>query len=279
MLRRLLVLALLSLSPALHAAPRPAPKAPRAVRSQSFDWDDNAVSMNTTVYVKSRIGEPELALSMHEWHGVQKLLGKPGPYEHRYLDRDPRTGGYRDMVDMAGRPNLFLRDLKRTVDGVAAWRGPAWQLLVDQLSTPAGARRASIITAREHTPDSMHAGLKFLKARGLIKHVPPKANLYGVNRADIAVDGAALSGDTPARKLQVQKSLLDTLQRTAQGNLGQRQVWHFSDDDFANYSATKAGLSADLSAGRWPNVDIVLHFTGRRGPQPEEVVTLDRTAL
>ena len=275
MLRHLVVLALLALPPAVHAAPR----ASRAVRSQSFDWDDNAVSMTTKVYVKSRIGEPELALSMRQWHGVQKLLGKPGPYEHRYLDRDPKTGGFRDMVDVAGGPNLFLRDLRRTIEGSEAWRGPAWKLLVDQLSTPAGARRPSIITAREHTPETMHAGLKFLRSRGLIKFVPPKANLYGVNLLGITVDGEPLVGETPARKLRVQKSVLDGLQKSAQRNFGQRQMWHFSDDDFANYTATKEGLADEVSTGRWPNVDIVLHFTGLRGPRPPEVVALDRPAL
>ncbi|MEO6953651.1 MAG: hypothetical protein ABI321_17750 [Polyangia bacterium] len=273
MLRRLVVFAVLALAPSVYSAPRP----PRAVRSQSFDWDANAVSMKTTIYLRSHTGEPEIGVPLADWHRVQKQLGKPGPYEHRYFDRDRMTGGYRDMTEV-GNGNTFLRDLKVTVE-TKGWQGPAWPLLVDQLSTPAGARRASIITAREHSADSMYAGLKFLRSRGLIKYLPPKANLYGVNREDITVDGEPLVGETPARKLRVQKSLLDHLQKDAQRHLGQRQVWHFSDDDFANYTATKQGLAADVQTGRWRNVDIVLHFTGLHGPHAPEVVTLDRPAL
>ena len=179
------------------------------------------------------------------------------------------------MTDRGG--NTFLRDLKSTLATKRGWQGPAWHDFVEQLSTPQGAHLASIITAREHSPETIYSGLKFLKQQGLIRYLPPRRNLFAVNRVGASVDGEPLTGTTPARKLAVQQRLLDDLQVRAQRQHGQRQVWHFSDDTWENYAATRDGLSPELKSGRWPNVDIVVHYTGTADPAHRpEVVTLAR---
>jgi len=261
--------ALLGTSSHAAAAPR-AQLAARALaarapaRHASFDWDDNTVVMTTHMYLRSKVGAPELALTTAEWTHAKYLVGKPGPLEDRYLDPDRLTGGFRNFGEN-GKENLFLRDLKQTVTGKRSWRGPSWEAFVQQLSTRTGARRASLITAREHSADSMFEGLRYLQSLGLIKHLPPRENLFAVNRPGIAIAGKPLAGSTPERKLLVQRALLDALQHEAQA-AGGMQKWHFSDDDWANYAATRDGLAPDVKAGRWSRVDIKLHFTGLDDP-------------
>ena len=75
------------------------------------------------------------------------------------------------------------------------------------------------------------------------------------------VGGEPLVGTTPERKLAVQRVLLDQLEHEAQAT-GHTSHWHFSDDDWDNYAATRDGLSPDVKAGRWPHIAIKLHFTG-----------------
>jgi len=270
-LRRLIFLALTFTSAAALAAPL------RPAKSESFDWDVNLAHMTTKLYVK-KPGGGEIVMGMREWDRVSKLVDKPGKYHGLYLGGKGAESSYRDMGDRPG-VNLFLRELEKTITQ-KGWKGPSWDAFVEQLSTPAGAKRASIITAREHSPDSIYAGLKLLQKKGYIKYLPSRDKLFAVNRHGFAIDGEPITGPTPDRKLAVQKSLLDKLQLAAQKDRGRRQVWHFSDDDWANYAATKAGLQPLVDEGRWPNVDIVVHFTGPDNVDHRpEVVTLRRPRI
>lgn len=262
------------------AATRPAAAklARSCARHASFDWDDNTVVMTTRMFLRDRRGGPTLMLTTAEWAHAKDEVGEPGPLEHHFLDKDRRNGSFRDFRDHRGGPNLFLRDLTESVESGREWKGPSWDAFVEQLSTREGARRTSLITAREHSAESMYQGLRYLQALGLIKHVPLKKNLFAVNRPGLRVGGKAVSGTTPERKLVVQRHILDGMELAAAEEGPQR--WHFSDDDWSNYVATRDELQKDVRAGRWPSIDIKLHFTGLDDPEhPPQTMKLRAPAL
>ena len=56
--------------------------------------------------------------------------------------------------------------------------------------------------------------------------------------------------------------------------------WHCytSDDDYGNYAKAVEALSAEVAAGRWPDVKITVLFTGKNHPTEEprvEIITPD----
>jgi hypothetical protein len=47
----------------------------------------------------------------------------------------------------------------------------------------------------------------------------------------------------------------------------QVKLWGFSDDDYGNFSRAITALSPEVKRGRWPNVKIILFFTGFNNPK------------
>jgi hypothetical protein len=130
----------------------------------------------------------------------------------------------------------------------------------------------------------MYAGLKWLQRQGYIKYLPPKKNLHTVMRPDFKIGDQVAEGSPSDRKAALMLTLLDEVQQRKLGKdahevitpngLGRRKmhVWGFSDDDYGNFSKAVSALSKEIH--RWPNVKIVVKYTGHAHPteKPHTVV-------
>ena len=261
-LPRLLVLALLVTAQLWATLASAAPRLRAPVRSASYDWDDNAVFMNTLVHLVSKRGGQPRSITTSEYALEKHRIGHTGALADYALDATPNTGSFRDTSD--ANPGQFARDVASTV-ALAGWQGPSWEAFARSLSTAGSARRTSIITAREHSNRSLYAGLKVLHRLGLIRYLPRVKNLYGVGHPSLAIDERALVGSSAERKVIVQRSLLDELQRDF-ARTGRPQVWRYTDDDWHNYETTVQGLQRDVAAKRWPGVTLSIHFTSAHDP-------------
>ena len=241
----------------------PTARAARAVRSASFDWDDNTVYMKTNVYLRSKTGGPERTISTGEYALEKHNIGTTGKHAGYELDLSP-GGSFRDSSDHQGR-NFFVRDLRKTIRAGGAWQGPSWDAFVRALSTPESARRTTIITARQQSSETLYEGLRFLQKEGYVRHVPSRANLFGVGKAGFTVGAKAPEGTTADKKVAVQRSLLSELTRRAARDHA-AQAWTFSDDDWHNFSTSLRELSADVKSGKYPGVQIELRYTGVNDP-------------
>jgi hypothetical protein len=251
----------------VHAA-RPA-KGP--VKTVGYDWDETTMFMRTLVYLVSKHGGPGRTITTGEYAHEKAQIGKSGKHEQYTFDNTPFTGSFRDTSD--ADPTRFARDVEATITG-EGWQGPKWQDFVRSLSTRQGARRVSIITAREHAAQSIYAGLKILQRQGYIRYLPLRKRLYGVGRPGFSIDGKVIEGGGAKRKLEVQRALLDEL-AADHARTGRAQAWTFSDDDWFNYTTIVDGLRKDVADGRWPGVTIEIRFVGgTHAVHPPEVTLL-----
>ena len=228
----------------------------RVERENAFDWDGNVIFMPTRIYLKGPAGE--VSVSPAEYVRISKLLGQPGPYQHLAKDSDPIHGSFRDMYDVPGR-NLFLEELKVAVARRAF--GPEWKAFVRATSTRRGAARTTIITARNHSPATIHAGLVWLKEAGLIRYVPPLRNVLPVMGPGFTLKGRVLEGSGEERKLTVMRWRIALL-KARRLPPGTPRVFRFSDDDIGNSRVAEQALAKD----RLGRVKVLLRFSDRSHP-------------
>lgn len=252
----------------LSAASAVLPLMRREGGAGSFDWDDNVMKGLPTKIFLYRIGtNEELAVSTVEYAELRAFLGKDKPFRGgnmRDYEVRPAGGSFRRFLDGPNGENYFLEDIQEAIRTLppSAWQGPSWAAFVDALSTPEGAARTAIITARRHSPEKLHAALAWLKSEGWLAHLPPVANLIGV--------GGTL--ETAARKVDAQAAILDAFAADPNGpaSVG------FSDDDWTNYAAMRDGLRALLAENpaRWRGLKIVIFYTAAHDPlhAPEKLV-------
>jgi hypothetical protein len=230
--------------------------AARVERESSFDWDGNVVFMPTRIYLKGPEGE--VAFSPGEYVRISERVGKPGPYQHLTVDHDPLHGSYRDMFDVPGR-NLFLDELQVAVR--EGRFGPEWRAFVRATATRRGAMRTTIITARSQSAETIHAGILWLKKIGLIKHAPPRRNIFPVTSPGFALKGRVLSGSSESRKLEVIRGRIANLaaRRLPRGTA---RVFRYSDDYLRNILVAHKFLAGEP---RGP-VEVRLRFSDRAHP-------------
>ena len=251
-------------APRVGAAPAPRTHGPSAlvalrcaqpVAHRGFDWDDNIFFMPTKNYAVHQDTGEELAFGTAEWPNIRAQLGQPGPYE-RYAITDQSFREFKD--DPTGKTNPFLDDVERALGaGGTAWQGPAWCAFQASCATKEGAAATTIITARTHSPEAIHAGLVRMVERGLIKHAPPVENIFPVTHPSLAARVGATPTDPSGGKANVIIGLLDDLQRKG------ARAWSFSDDDANNYLKAVAVLQPLVDEGRWPDVKVTIRFTGQ----------------
>jgi hypothetical protein len=226
----------------------------QCVAHRGFDWDDNVFFMPTKNWAFDvQTGEGR-AFGTAEWPAVRAQLGKPGPYE-RFAITDHSFDEFKD--DPTGRTNPFLDDVERALAaGGTAWQGPSWKAFVASCGTKEGAAATTIITARTHSPEAIHAALVRLVERGLLKHAPPLANVFPVTHPSLAQKVGATPADPSRGKANVIIGLLDELH--AQGG----RAWSFSDDDANNFERAVEMLRPLVDAGRWPDMKVTIRFSG-----------------
>ncbi len=267
------------------------------VMSWNFDWDDNIFYMPTKVILfDSEDRDTTVRISTREFAVVRDYLKDGvmmgGPYLGYGIDQDRARGTFRYFGDEGFEKdvNIFQRHFERAwAEDFQSNKGPAWDAFVAALSTESTASWTTIITARGHEPESIYATLVGLQKRKVIKYLPRLEHIFPVTNAKF---GEESSRNPSGAKVLVQFSILDEIDALGLDNtmhpvLDQDglaktplHVWGFSDDDWGNYEKTRDILGKEVSRGRWPNVKIVLFFTGKNNPEhkPEStVIRMDGT--
>lgn len=126
----------------------------------------------------------------------------PGHYETRY----PETFDY----FMKGSP---LGEFKKAeVSSEGTFKGKAWELMREVLSTPEGARSFAILTARGHENYDWMKFWAYLKKQSYIQNLPLPQHMFSVNRSDF--DHFGSPGDNATRKKNVLVQVLKQLAKT-----------------------------------------------------------------
>ncbi|MEL6545219.1 MAG: hypothetical protein AAFQ82_11385, partial [Myxococcota bacterium] len=224
------------------------------------------------VLVHKETGE-EREVSTGEFAEIRQDIGKRGEWKDFKADKN----SYRQFRD--GDPTLFMKHLKDAMG--SGRRGPSWDAFVDVCSTEQGAAHCTIITARGHYPETIIEGLEWLRDEGYIKFVPPVENIYAVSSPGLADTLGADPTNPSDGKAKVMQALLDDVQLTALGPSSQwvtdadgrgklpMHLWHFSDDDHGTYLKTLKVLGEGVREGRWPDVKIIVSFTGELDGEPK----------
>ncbi|MEM6732022.1 MAG: hypothetical protein AAF658_10730 [Myxococcota bacterium] len=251
----------------------------------NFDLDDNILFLPTEIMLVHRETGEERGVSTAEFAEIRADIGKRGEWKHYETNAD----SYRFFRDQAD-PNVFLEHLKSAMK--SGRRGPSWEAFKEVCATEAGARSCTIITARGHYPEAVHEGLTWLRDEGYIAHVPPIENLFGVSTPGQADTLGSDPRNPSDGKARVMEALLDDVQHTAIGpsavwvrtpdgaDKKPMHLWHFSDDDYGTFENTLKVLGEGVAAGRWPDVKIIVSFTGELEGQPKRtaVITSDGEA-
>ena len=245
------------------------------ITSWNFDWDDNVFYMPTRIHVFHKKMGYEKEISTEEFAEARHSIGRFGEYADYELRNDDRTGSFREFRDKEGH-NVFLEGIQSSVSNLPpdTWMGPSWHDFVDALEEPLSAAHTSLITARDHSSESLLEGLKFLQEEGYLHHLPHTENLVGVSNPKFKGDSSSPS----EAKTRIMKKSLDLIESVPIESGMMKVVdrdgktfealhlWGFSDDDFDNFEEARKVLSEEVAHGKWPHVKITLNYTGRIKP-------------
>lgn len=251
------------------------------VMGWNFDWDDNICYMPTKIILFSRHDGSELPVTTGEFAKIRSDIGKKGKWRDYELRGDAETGSLRYFFHVSGR-NYFLEDLKTVVEGSKPeqWQGPSWKYFVEAMQSPETVVWTTIITARGHTAEDMMEGLHYLRDKGYLKNVPPAENLYAMGRGE----NPSLAKTVVMRKIlnsiqevPISPTMPEVVDREGHGKK-KLHLWGFSDDDQGNFDTAVKVLSAEVKAGKYPDVKITIFFTGgadRRAHARRVILTPD----
>jgi hypothetical protein len=254
----------------------------KQIQATNCDFDDNMMRTTAQIMVWDSVKQKEIGVTTAEWATIRGKLGKEGEWKNASL----RPDGLRFFGDTSpDGKDLFRKQIEQSLaKGEKFWKGPSWNAFVEAVSRPETRAHTTIITARLHSPESIHAGLEFLKKQGLIVDVIPVENIYPVAWPDFPKE---LSGkDYSESKAKVMTGLLDQIEKQPvpadallvenQNGTGKAKLhlWGFSDDDYGNYRKAVSVLSEQVKKGRWPHVKVVIFLTGSDGPEKAGAVVI-----
>ncbi|MEM7675258.1 MAG: hypothetical protein AAF449_04545, partial [Myxococcota bacterium] len=145
-----------------------------------FDFDDNIASMDTKIILFHKTTNEERSLSTTEFAEVREQIGHRGPLaDYEVRTDEGRMSSFRNFRDMED-PGVFWRDLSAAMES-SGWKGPSWSAFQQAMSSPITAQWSTIITARGHFPNTIHAALRSMVDQGHLKHVPPRENIFPVS--------------------------------------------------------------------------------------------------
>jgi len=242
----------------------------RQIEASNFDFDDNLFVTPARIAIWDNVNQAELEVSTAYWALIKGKIAKEGAYKDFVM----RPNFLRDFSDSgAYGTKLFKNQIGQALKRRdVSWKGPRWDAFVDALSCPISRQYVTIITAREHSPESILAGLQLLKEKGLIPALPDIDHIYPVRWSGFPTQ---FKGQTDAEsKAKVMEYLLDRLETQPISKDEKLHLWNFSDDDFDNFSQALETLSPQVRGGRWPHVKISLFFTGLNNPEhkPQAIV-------
>lgn len=186
----------------------------------NYDWDDNIIFMPTRIvffskhgqefqeievstelfaHVRSKVGIESFKLFLHKEGDVFVASTTPSTMEVDLLNYEVRpedtTGSFRQFRD-CGR-NYFMTDLEKALTKKSF--GPSFADFVEHCSTQELANNTTIITARGHSPETLHKGLVRLKELNIINFVPPVENMFPCSFKGLKATEVA-SAQNPDRK-------------------------------------------------------------------------------
>ncbi len=146
-----------------------------------FDFDDNAMYLETPIYVKNRLNGKEKSISTAQYANIRGDLGKDGPWkDYEFFDGTYRR--YYDVPDTKsahGTSQFFVEDVEKALEQAAEkWQAPAWPMLKYACEKQ---RPVAIITARGHSRNTIKAGIRVLVDRGFLEREPNYLEIYAVN--------------------------------------------------------------------------------------------------
>ena len=258
------------------------------IEAYSFDWDDNVFNFradDSPVLVYKKKENSFRKISTGDYAQVRHQLG----VTEEWKDYEIRNESYQFMAEAPGH-NYFLESIKHALDAEdpqhlpddvpkaresGSFKGPMWDSFVKALSRRETALRVSIITARQHDPKSLLAGLTELKRRKLIRFLPLVANLYAVNNPAFRAryHSPIEQDETEINKARVITTQLDSLEKEARQtkmkkghHAKEKAIWTFSDDDSGNFLRARDRLAQIIKKEpkRWPDLRIQLFYTGKQ---------------
>jgi hypothetical protein len=233
--------------------------APKALREYAFDIDENILSLPSRV----KMLDTETKKMVYMESEVFALKRT----DARYQEVPDSMAEFRD--DPTGKHNFFKEAIEKAIAS-GDFKGRDWNTFVRVMNDKELAATATFPSARGHSRKAMMEGFKLLQTLGYIKYLPKEENLFPVSWEPLAKQFEGSMRSPSVAKGLVIRGLLDKLQEKSLSvpkGLRERTQWSFSDDDFHNYDTVRKLVSEKME--RWPNIEIVLSYTGAK---PEKTV-------
>lgn len=245
------------------------------VTAFNFDMDHNLFHLPGNNYVLNEKTGEVLAFDHGEWAKMRQQIGQPGPYaDYKTLSSDLVFGSFQEADDGTD-PTSFSRALDAALKGPPSeWQAPMWPEFKWALDRPESANHVFITTARGHFPRTILGGItEALQKTGRLKHVPKEDHIFPVT-----AQGISQSNDYSKEKVRFIRMSLDHVQaqpfgpatglvRTTDGRgSAMMHTFVFSDDDLRTCNLVLDALQRDKQAGRWPDVKVMVRFTGKDHP-------------
>ncbi len=181
-----------------------------------FDFDDNIMFVRTPILIRDRKTKKVTEISTADFAKIRSDFGKPGKYQ----DMEVFENTYSHFRDIAadqvkpGDVQHFVADVTKAVAGKPDdWQRPAWKLFVHACNAQ---RPVAIVTARGHSPDTLKAGVRVLKEKGLIAREPNYLAIYAVGNAGVAAELlATVKSAEDRKKLEALSDKTSALKRLA----------------------------------------------------------------
>jgi len=165
-----------------------------------FDFDDNIMFVKTPILIRNKATNRTKKVSTAEFARIRGEFGKPGPWKD-FETYDDTYSRFRDIAADKLKPNgvqHFVEDVTKAIAGkTEVWQRPAWRLFVHACKEQ---RPVAIVTARGHSPETLKAGIRVLKDKGLISREPNYLAIFAVGNAEVAAELMASVKDAKDRK-------------------------------------------------------------------------------
>jgi hypothetical protein len=219
-----------------------------------FDIDENILHLPTRIHLLNTMTGEERAMSQENFDGIKSYLGVPGRWEDWAA---PPAKAYREFADGKDRngEEYLLRDVRRALEG-SEWQGPSWDLFKYAVLKR---RPLAIITARQHSKETIKQAIKILVEEGHIPEVPDYLAIYGVSNDEVKAELGAHLTTAGLKRAAIRQCVEAGL------NMYGRDLPHsfgMSDDDLKNFDLiTSAMLECKMD---YPDKRFFVISTNRR---------------
>jgi len=155
-----------------------------------FDIDENILHLPTKVHLLNTVTGEEKTMSQREFEGIRAYLGVAGDWEDWAAPPDRAFREFADGKDRNGEEYL-LRDIRRALQAGEGWKGPSWDIFRYAVLRK---RPIAFVTARQHSSETIKAGIALLKEAGELPEDPLYVAVFGVSNPEVRTElGAHLT--------------------------------------------------------------------------------------